>query len=341
MGALCCTAFSLPAQAASQTSDQCTLSGVTSSGLAPCPNVSGGGYKTSSTALTIGSGYDAVKSDNAASAVIPIYVSNYCYWVDNTNANAIFVPFKTSKEWLAFINSAPGLLGGSSIKLTDCAVPYSANSAPSQQWITPNSAWACSPSQVLVNTPTVYGRASAASAALYPNPATPGASFSCHNGVTAMTSSVQWKALDLGNPVPSGTLTWANNNFYSADMTLSASPPSVTTGAADVYGNPTSPGYTTLYWSINPYYLDSSVTCSVSPGGWGPDGNGNPRSGSAAYAINTTTVFQLSCTSHPSNLTSVSTITVGAYTPPYVPPYVPPADSGFCCSGDSGVSGGG
>ena len=305
---------------------ECSLSGSASGNLDGCANSLGGGFRTAATSLkTDGScvgSFCGAKSD-VPSAVLPIEAWNVCRWVDNTSSNSIFVPFKTAQEWQQFRDAAPGLMGGS-VGLVHCAVPYADNSAPSALNITPPFA-GCT--DISVATPNVYGRTGVS---LYPDPSVAGPAFTCHAGATSMMSQVQWKAGDVES-VGAGTLSWNTNFLYSPDMTLTADQVVID------YGNTVN-----LSWVISPYVGGEAVACSVSPGGWGPDAAGNPRSGTTGVALVATTTFTLTCTEGPS-LTSVASVTVNVNPPPPPPP--PPGD-GTCCSdggdgGDGGGDGGG
>jgi hypothetical protein len=334
-GLLCCAAFSTsftvgfasPALSQSQPRDyECALSGSQppSSNINGCPGDTTGGYETSTTSLktdgncdvppNAAAPYCGAKGD-APLAVAPIEAWNVCRWVDNTvgATQAIFVPFKSSAEWQEFRSSAtlPHSLLGGNVSLTNCAVPYSDNGAPPTITITPPFD-TCT--QISASTPNVYGRTGTS---LFPFPAAPGPGFSCHAGNTSMMSAIQWKAGDVES-VGAGVLSWSTHFSYSPDETLAASPSVVDAGSP-----------ITLSWSIAPYNPSDPITCSVTPGGWGPDGNGyqnGSRSGSSTVYLSTTTTFTLSCTETP-NLTSVATVTATAVPPP-------------CCGGGGGGGGG-
>ena len=293
---------------------ECNLSGGASGNLSGCAGNSTGGYLTSTTAvkgtgICSGSDFCGVNS-NTTSAVAPVDSWNVCRWIDNTSGKEVFVPLKTSIEWNNFLTNLPTFTTGGSISVTHCAVPYTVNGAPASSSVMPPFAGCTS---ITGNNPNVYGRTGTS---LYPSPAVAGGSFTCHSGATSMMSLEQWQAGDVEG-VPAGTSSWTNNYQYSPDMTLSPSSVVVDEGTP-----------VTLYWSIAPYG-GASVSCSVSPGGWGPDGAGNPRSGSSVYVLPSTTVFTLSCTQSPS-LTSVASTTVTGNPPP------PP-----CCAGDGGGGDGG
>mgnify|MGYP003386363105 FL=1 len=297
---------------------ECNLSGTASGSLSGCAGSSVGGYLTSTSAVTgtglcTGSDYCGVNS-NTSSAVAPVSAWNICRWLDNTSSQQAFVPFKTTTEWTTFLANPPTFTGGGTINISHCAVPYTVNGAPATVTIMPPFAGCTS---ITGNNPNVYGRSGVS---LYPHPAVAGPSFTCHGGATSMMSLAQWRAGDIESTAP-GTSSWTNNYQYSPDILL-------TPGAVVVdEGTPV-----TLNWSITPHG-GASVTCTVSPGGWGPDSVGNPRIGSSTVTLAATTTFTISCTQSPS-LTSVASTTVVGNPPPPPPP--PPC----CTSGDSSSSSG-
>ena len=156
MGFLWCVAFSTAVVAgfssgahAQSIPYECTLSGSPSSNLAGCPsnpnpNPDPPGYLTSTYAVksdgscsNAAAPYCGVKS-NTPSAVAPIEAWNICRWVDNASPSAFFVPLKSSKEWTAFLNAAPHLLGGSNtINPVGCALPLGDHGAPALKNIIP------------------------------------------------------------------------------------------------------------------------------------------------------------------------------------------------------------
>lgn len=292
--------ISTPFQAPAAVPYECNLSGAASSNLAGCSGSSVGGYLTSTAAVT-GNGicnasdFCGVSSDTSTS-VAPVYAWNICRWIDNTSVRKVFVPFRTANEWSYFLAAAPNLLGGA-VSLKTCAVPYSVNSAPATTTVTPPFSGCTS---ITVNNPNVYGRTNVS---LYPNPAMAGPTFTCHTGATSMMSLLQWRAGNV-EATGSGTLSWSQNFKYSPDITLTASAAVVTEGDP-----------VTLTWSISPYVSGDTLSCSVSPGGWGPNSAGNARSGSTTIALASSTTFTLTCTDS-SSLTSVATTSVTATPPP-------------------------
>lgn len=310
LSATFCAVLVAPGFALGQTIPyECTLSGAAAGNLSGCANNTGGGYLTSLTSLTsdatCGTGTFCGAKSDTATAILPVEAWNVCRWVDNSSGQAIFVPFKTSQEWKQFRDAAPGLLSGA-VSLVHCAVPYSDNGAPSSMTVMPPFAGCTT---INVNTPNVYGRTGTS---LYPQPSVSGPAFTCHAGLTTMMSQLQWKAGDIETS-GAGVLSWNTNFLYSPDMVIGASSVAVNSG------NPV-----TLSWYISPYVGTDSISCSVSPGGWGPDASGNPRSGSSTLTFYDTTTFTLTCTAPP-GLTSVASATVTIIPPPPPPPPpVPP-----------------
>ena len=166
VGILRCAAFSAAFSAgfssgasAQNLTYECALSGNPSRDLAGCPGNSTGGYLTSTRAvqgnnkLTLlgnpaapacvatAPPYCGAKSD-APSAVAPIEAWDICRWVDNTSPSAIFVPFRTSLEWTAFIKAAPTLLGGNNnVNPVGCALPAGDHGAIVQNHHTHPHGW--------------------------------------------------------------------------------------------------------------------------------------------------------------------------------------------------------
>lgn len=306
--AICPVLMIAHAVAASPIVYECDLSGNVSDQLAGCANNKGGGYLTSTTALTTNGSCDVTnfcgaKAD-ASTAVIPIEAWSVCRWVDNSDSSSLFIPFKTAQEWQDFRNAAPTLLNGH-VNLVHCAVPYSGN--PQKVKVTPPFG-SCSP--IYVTPPNVYGRTGIS---LYPNPSVPGPAFTCHNGNTQMMSQIQWKANDV--EITGRDQSWDKNFRYSPDMVLTSDSQVVDSGAP-----------VTLTWSISPNSPGDTITnCTVSPGGWGPNASGNPRSGSSVITPSGDEQpihFILSCTVNPNGLTSTSEVDV------IVNPPLPPGDGG-------------
>jgi hypothetical protein len=342
-GLLSCAAFSAtfaaPFSAAAQSlSYECSLSGNydSRSTLAGCVTDTTGGFETSTNAVEGNKVYPQYcdsahpyfcgAQTNLGLAIEPIEAWGTCRWVDNTSSTKFFVPFGRDTEWIGngtnqgFLTAAQaGTLPG--IGATHCAVPYSdtinGNNTPATVTIMPPFAGCTS---ISVNTPNVFGRTNTS---LYPYPAAAGPGFTCHDGATSMTSDVQWKAGDsekqqvIAGSTPSVTSSWNNALLYSPDMTLSAVPPSGYTGTL-----------VTLTWTITPFVASDTMTCSVSPGGWGPDGTGAPNSGASVIPVDGVGLHQfvLSCTDNVTSLQSIATANVTIISPPPPPP--PPGGGG-------------
>ena len=116
-------AFMVQAQAA-LTSDQCDLTTGHPLDRPVCP--------TSNPNLAVAlPTYDAARADPGMAGP-PIDVWNFCRYVDNYGTNSLFVPFRTSPEWVAFVNHRePGLT------LVTCSRPGSVN-VPSDYPTYPN-----------------------------------------------------------------------------------------------------------------------------------------------------------------------------------------------------------
>ncbi|MBI3419108.1 MAG: hypothetical protein HY053_03135 [Proteobacteria bacterium] len=281
---------------------ECNLSGTSTSDLVGCPGGGGGGYLTSVSSikglgLCAGSDYCGANA-NTSAAIAPIEAWNICRWVDNNSSTQVFVPFKSSIEWTKFLAAAPDLLNGS-IHLIHCAVPYSDNGAPATTAVMPPFG-GCT--QINVNNPNVYGRTGVS---LSPDPAVAGPNFTCHSGSTSMMSLLQWQAGDL-DATPPGVLTWNTKFRYSPDLILSTNTPVVEEGSP-----------ITISWYIEPFVPGATLSCSVSPAGWGPDASGFPRSGSTTIVLWTPTTFTLTCSEAPVPLLTSVASTSASTVPPW------------------------
>ena len=295
--------LSLPFPAlAAPPSYACNLSGTGTATLNGCSGALGGGFRTSTAALTGNTNINNIicngstacgANSNATWSVAPIRAWNVCRWIDNVSTTEFFVPFKRPEEWAAFLSSASTVLAGA-LDIYNCAVPYSVNGAAPIQSVTPPFA-GCT--QINVNAPNVYGRAGLS---LYPDPAVVGPAFTCHGGGTTMMSRVQWKAGDVEG-TPGNTLSWSTNEFkYSPDITLWADPPGVIGETAILSLSCTEPPAltsvasitastgATLHWTIAPFVNNASLSCKTLIDGveayWGPGApgaEGFPRNGSA------------------------------------------------------------
>jgi hypothetical protein len=329
--------------------NECTLSGVPETSASPligCTLSSGGGgtsliaVGSASTAPIGTAGVNAiwgVKADSTTTA-LPIDAWNMCRWIDipsTPGSKAIFVPLHTQTEYTAFINSLPG--NSSTIKSTLCSRGSANTGMPAGSVgnnVTIGAPYGTCTSAGSIAAPVnVYGRTTISA---YPTPPTVvlPATFSCHGGSTIIHAKttysgggnkLQWIARDPSTVTPGVRfypLNWNLNDLYSPDIAQSASPGAVSAGAN-----------TTVSWSIVPFQASDTITCTKVPAtGWGPDGAGMPRSGSSVYKVLSNTTFTLTCTSWPSNLTSVATSSVSVLPPP------PPADAGGF--GDGGGDGG-
>lgn len=310
---------------------ECSLTGAPSGDLPACPTGAlNSGSQTTTNALSGAAScnaapsaniYCAVKLPASSSAAVPIDTWDVCKWVDNTSLSKdVFVPFKETSEWSGFRDHPPTFLDGAIIQ-TDCAVPYShlTHGAPATKNI--SSGYPACPYTVVGNTPNVYGRTGIS---LYPATPVPGPSFVCRSsptGYTSMNFSEQWIAGNVQSPDPGG-YSWRDYYHFSPDIDFTPSAASAVTGTQ-----------VTLRWVITPYRVGEALSCSYSASpavpetNWGPDGTGQPLSGSNAVTINNTTLFTINCTEF--GVTSVSYATVTMIPPP------PP-----CCSGDGGGDGG-
>ena len=77
--------------------------------------------------------YCGAQSAPPIPAVAPIDPWGTCRWVDNIGTNALFVPFRTSREWQKFLatTSAPPL--SQNILLTPCGEPFTETGATQTQ----------------------------------------------------------------------------------------------------------------------------------------------------------------------------------------------------------------
>ena len=202
---------------------ECNLDGSNAAGLSPClsslPNNVPINAAIGNSSCQGADPYCAARASGTAQA--PIDAWNTCRWVDTTNGDAIFVPFKTgvgaNSEWQQFLTNHP-----SYVNLVHCALPWSVNSAGPTSTISPS--WA-SCDDATVNNPNIYGRApfQNQSATIYTPPG-PYPTFTCHDGLS-VTSKAQWIALDSepnNGPRLMNTLTWQNAYQYSPDITLTA-----------------------------------------------------------------------------------------------------------------------
>ncbi len=301
---------------------ECNLNGATSGSLSGCAGSSTGGYATSTTSVKgsgacTGADYCGANSNSNGpyAAVAPIEAWNVCRWVDNiSTGKEVFVPFKTSQEWNTFLTNVPTFPSGS-IGISHCAVPYSniLHPSPSTTTFTPTFGGCTS---ITGNAPDLYGRTGVS---LVPATPIPGASFTCHGGSTSMQSREQWIAGDV-DATAAGVSSWNQNYQFSPDIILTPSAVVVDEGTP-----------VTLSWQITQNTSAAPLSCSVSPGGWGPDSSGLPLTGSSTVILASTTTFTLTCAQD--GLTSTATQSVTGNPPPPPPP--PP-----CCVGDGGGDGG-
>ncbi len=280
---------------------ECSL-GSSGNDLATCPFTSGGGHVTTTAALTgngscVGGSYCGARS--MGTAVLPIDIWTICRWVDNSGSEAYFVPFKSAREWTSFVATANahGLPG---VSLTHCARP----SGPTATFAVSPPYAGCTSSQI--NAPNVYGRTGIS---LSPVPGI-SRNFTCHNGLTAIQSRLQWIAGDADLVSP-GHISWNRNFKFSPDLTLTADGQLRSTSINQ--GDEVE-----LDWTASP----SSGTTCVAGGGW----HGS-KSAQGTY-IDTplvTTTYTLACTGS-NTLTSTTSVAVVVIPPP------PPPGNGACGS---------
>jgi len=100
--------------------DQCDI---TQNGLLPnylCNPSLNIYYAVSNTSPPDTSPHDAVRLDPGSPAA-PIDYDSLCYYLTNNGTSSIFVPFKTPKEWTAFLNAAKSGSLSATIKTNTCA----------------------------------------------------------------------------------------------------------------------------------------------------------------------------------------------------------------------------
>jgi hypothetical protein len=246
---------------------------------------SGGGATIASPSGAVTSSYNGTLSQGTA--VVPVNVWNSCYYIDNSSANPVFVPFKTSAEWTAFINNKPN-----AITLTGCGVPYSISQSSQTVSVTPPYAGCNS---VNVNSPTVYER----TGTLWPT--TPlSQTFTC--GGASVTSALQWTAGNF-NTTPTGQLSWAQSFKFSPNLTLTAQD-TTTGGVAGTSITIASGDSVELTWSSSTGY--GAITSNT------PSNNWNGVSGATVQPTDSTTYTLTSTDSNGLASTATVTVNVGA-----------------------------
>jgi len=302
---------------------ECSLSGSPSPAhhLAGCPsnpnpNPTPPGYLTSTYALrsdgTCSSAtapYCGAKSDTP-SAAVPIEAWNVCRWIDNTSPSAIFVPFKSSKEWSAFLSAAPNLLGGhNAINPVGCALPAGDHGAPVRKNIIPTHTngitYQDCTNSFYVSTPTVFGRTGISR---YPDPPVQRKIICQHSAAPGVqldttiiqTSPLQWTAGDAGTPIVPNTISWTLSPHisYGPNVVLAST---LKNGVAQ----------TRLGWAVVPFNPADPVSCTALPGGWGPNAGGAPAVGFSNMATTSNATYVLSCTE--AGLTTMAAIVVAAW----------------------------
>lgn len=323
LGMLALAAFaSLPLYAQTYYKDyECNLGGDIGAGLNPCPSDPAGGVSVSKLAATSdglcnGGSNPYCGARSIGTALSPIDAWSVCRWVDNSSTNAYFVPFKTSNEWIHFLDGAPE----PSITVTPCAlpnthailqnnavdqlpllsenIPYTVSTVPSDIYpnIYDNSCQGNPPaSNGSIAVPQVYGRIGLSLAPA----AQVSQSFECHNGATSVSSLLQWTAI---NPAwAANNVDWLLNALYSPDVLLTAdgkSPSETVSGGATV----------TLSWNANPV---AGTVCKSDSNNWSAQGtSGTVEAG----PLNQTTTFSISCTGS-NGLTSQAIVTVNVTGP--------------------------
>ena len=217
-------------------SKECNIS--SSSGETVCAVVAGGAIsETSLSSASCGVGcYDAARSDTLKAAETPIDVWNVCRYVDNGTTTSIFVPFRSSEEWIAFKthaeeNYAHDADGNPLLTLVHCSRPLP---APWQsRWLVPlpqyDASGCVSDNPEGVETPDKYVR-------FYQPPTAPPTwplvtgSYTCHmksNSYTTINSEVIWTGLDADTH---GLVNWTPAVNYGPDLTITASDDLVESG---------------------------------------------------------------------------------------------------------------
>jgi hypothetical protein len=334
LAALCVAPFLTQAAFAQSTGPayECNLSGVPGgANLAGCPDfpdntgVHGSNTTTAqgvvtgnttspptcSTASADVPPYCGARSDGIA--VAPINTWRVCRWVDNSSsAEAIFVPFKTSNEWLAFRTAASPPHSLSGIALTDCAEPVptgTAGAAVIQPTYPNDTNTNCTTVTLSApNVPNVYGRTGLSKwpdpVPAAPSPFTP--TFNCHGGATTITSQIQWIAGDADHLDSSGW-SWSPNYKFSPDLIFTAKDLS----------NPSNPGNNSASITVNSdvavqlsFKTDPSATVCTAGGGWNGSWSGSqlPAASGDVSPIASTT-YTVACTGT-NGLTSTASLTV-------------------------------
>ena len=129
--------------------------------------------------------YDGARSIAGQKALMPIDVWGTCRYIDNTAKDSLFVPFRSSGEWSAFLNAATKL----SLTSTPCARPYS-SSVPAITSLPAAPSVACTlPSNTPLVVPNIYQRSGKRS----PQP-TQSIALSCNGGGTSLPTQEYWTA---------------------------------------------------------------------------------------------------------------------------------------------------
>ena len=230
-------------------------------------------------------------------AAMAIDAFGICRYIDNNGGNTIFVPFASTLEWNAFLQShLPNIVQ------SPCAVPIS--SAPGttgQLAIYPTSACLSpQPTQYLVGVP-YYGRPSAVIPAAPSSPMV----FTCMAGTG--TDPKPWKQtvtaltyMAAASANNTGTVPWSVSATYSGaappTVALTATPDSIAPNAS-----------VTVSWT------STDTTACSDPLGTGVSKASN---GSVTISPSVTTTYSITCTGSGGTASSTTTVTVSAATCP-------------------------